>query len=308
MKHETIRACSIWRALEVVGDVPVLLIMEQAFVGKHRFKDFVEETGIVRSVISKRLEKLVEAGLLSKDEKRQSGYHLTQMGRGLFPVALMILRWQQLWELGERGFQIRLVHTSCGQTTLPVPACDHCQGEVDPREVSWAPGPGLSQVTPLYARRRMQTAAAGAKRGNRTMVESVIELFGDRWSTLVVRACFTGIHKFDEMQRNTLMASNILSDRLARLQAQGIIKAKPYSAHQDRFEYRLTKKGRDLYPVLLALLRWGDTWFADAKGPPLLLTHDKCHHGLSMSPVCNACGGKLDISNMSFDFSDVAAG
>lgn len=306
MKHETIRACSIWRALEVVGDVPVLLIMEQAFLGKHRFKDFVAETGIVRSVINNRLEKLVEAGLLSKDDQRRSGYRLTEKGRGLFPVALMILRWQQLWELGERGFEIRLVHNGCGRTTLPVPACDHCHGEIDPREVSWAPGPGLSQVTPLYGRRRMQTAAAGAKRGNRTMVDSVIELFGDRWSTLVVRACFTGIHRFDEIQRDTLMASNILSDRLTRLQAHGIIKAKPYSAHQDRFEYRLTEKGRSLYPVLLALLQWGDRWFADSKGPPLLLTHEKCHHGLTMAPACSACGGKLDSSNTSFNFSDVA--
>jgi DNA-binding HxlR family transcriptional regulator len=306
MRHETIRACSIWRALEVVGDVAVLLIMEQAFLGKHRFGDFVEETGIARSVISNRLAKLVEAGLLSKDEIRRSGYHLTEMGRGLFPFALMILRWQQTWELGGRGFEIRLAHTDCGQTTIPVPACDHCHSEVDPREVSWAPGAGLSQVTPLYGRRRTQTAAAGAKRGNRTMVDSVIELFGDRWSTLVVRACFTGIHKFDEIQRDTLMASNILSDRLSRLQAQGIIKAKSYSAHQDRFEYRLTEKGRDIYPVLLALLQWGDTWFADVKGPPLLLTHDKCDHGLSMSPVCKTCGGKLNISNTSFDFSGAA--
>ncbi len=308
MKHETIRTCSIWRALEVVGDVPVLLIMEQAFLGRHRFGDFVDETGIARSVIANRLAKLVEAGLLSKDDTRRSGYHLTEMGRGLFPVALMILRWQQLWELGERGFKISLVHSSCGQNTLPIPACDHCQGEVDPREVSWAPGPGLSQVTPLYGRRRTQTLTASAKRGNRTMVDSVIALFGDRWSTLVVRACFTGIHRFDGIQRDTLMASNILSDRLARLQGQGIIKATTYSAHQDRFEYRLTKKGRDLYPVLLALLQWGDSWFADAKGPPLLLTHETCQHGLSMSPACSACGAKLGISNTRFNFSDVPAG
>lgn len=79
------------------------------------------------------------------------------------------------------------------------------------------------------------------------------------------------------------MASNVLADRLDRLQAQGIIRAKPYSAHQDRFEYRLTRKGLDLYPVLLALLQWGDRWYADAKGPPLLLTHQNCGHALRLS-------------------------
>lgn len=300
MKQETIRACSIWRALEVVGDIPVLLILEQAFLGRHRFAEFVQETGVARSVISNRLEKLAAAGVLTKLRERRAGYRLTDKGHDLFPVALMILRWQHRWELGERGFAIDLVHQDCGQTMIPVAACDHCAEEIDPREVTWAPGPGLSQVTPVYGRRRMQTAAAIAKRGNQTMVDSVIQLFGDRWATLVVRACFTGLHRFDEIQRDTLMASNILADRLERLQAQGIVRAEPYSAHQDRFEYRLTEKGRDLYPVLLALLQWGDRWYADAKGPPLLLTHGRCGHTLRLQPRCSACSLALHIANTAF--------
>ncbi len=300
MKIDTIRACSIWRALEVVGDVPVLLIMEQAFLGKHRFQEFLEETGIVRSVLSNRLAKLVELDVLSKHAQRQKGYRLTKKGRGLFPVALMILRWQRRWESGARGFEVRMIHSGCGNEMLPDPACAQCNTEIDPRDVSWAPGPGLSQVTPVYGRRRKPTAAATAKLGNRTMTDSVIELFGDRWATLVVRACFTGINRFDEIQRDTGMATNILSDRLDRLQQQDIIKACPYSPNEQRFEYRLTKKGRDLYPVLLALLQWGDRWFADTKGPPLILTHKTCGHNLHYVPTCDQCGDVLDISNTSF--------
>jgi DNA-binding HxlR family transcriptional regulator len=301
MKHDTIRACSIWRALEVVGDVPVLLIMEQAFLGRHRFEEFVEETGIARSVISNRLARLCEAGVLSKGEGRKGGYALTEMGLGQFPVALMILRWQHLWEAGERGFQIHLVHADCGKPTTPVPTCDECHREIDPREVSWQAGPGLTQVTPLYARRRMQTPQAIAKRGKGTMVDSVIELFGDRWATLVVRACFTGFHRFDDIQRDAGMATNILSDRLSRLQSQGIIRAKPYSTNPERYEYRLTAKGRDLYPVLLALLEWGDRWFADAKGPPLILSHQRCGNLLHMKVACSACGGALDSTNTRYE-------
>ncbi|WP_254912987.1 winged helix-turn-helix transcriptional regulator [Novosphingobium sp. B 225] len=301
MKHETIRACSIWRALDVVGDVAVLLILEQAFLGRHRFDDFVKQTGLARSVVSGRLAKLVEAGVLRKAAQRQAGYALTEKGRGLFPVALMILRWQHRWEPGERGFSVRLVHRGCGQAMEPVPHCAACQTEIDPRAVDWAPGPGLAQVTPVYTRRRQQTAAASAKRGNQTMVDSVIELFGDRWATLVVRACFTGIHRFDDIQRDTLMATNILSGRIEQLLAQRIIKAVPYSAHQDRFEYRLTEKGRDLYPVLLALLQWGDRWFADEQGPPLLLTHRNCGQPLGLQPKCSACAAGLDIRNTAFE-------
>lgn len=301
MKIDTIRACSIWRALEVVGDVPVLLIMEQAFLGKHRFQEFIEETGIVRSVLSNRLAKLVEVDVLSKHAQRQKGYHLTEKGRGLFPVALMILRWQRRWESGARGFEVRMIHSGCGNEMLPDPTCAQCKTEIDPRDVDWAAGPGLSQVTPVYGRRRKQTAAASAKRGNRTMTDSVIELFGDRWATLIVRACFTGINRFDEIQRDTAMATNILSDRLERLQQQNIIKAFPYSPNEQRFEYRLTDKGRDLYPVLLALLQWGDRWFADAKGPPLILTHKPCDHELHFVPTCNKCGEVLDVSNTGFN-------
>jgi DNA-binding HxlR family transcriptional regulator len=297
MKHETIRACSIWRALDVVGDVPVLLILEQALLGRHRFQEFVEETGIARSVISNRLERLVESGVLHKAANRHAGYSLTEMGRGLFPVGLMILRWQQRWEAGGRDYGVNLVHLDCGQRILPVPACRACNAEIDPRAVDWSPGPGLSQVNPVYERRRMPSSKGASQRPHKMMVDAAIELFGDRWATLVVRACFTGIHRFDEIQRDTLMASNILADRLARLQAQGIIRSIPYSAHQDRFEYRLTEKGRDLYPVLLALLQWGDAWFADSKGPPLLLTHRDCGQGLIMEPRCSHCGTALHVGN-----------
>lgn len=300
MKHQTIRACSIWRALEVVGDVPVLLILEQAFLGRHQFNEFVEKTGVARSVISNRLARLVEEEVLSKPPERRGGYYLTEKGLDLFPIAQMIQRWQKIWASGERGFTINLLHKDCGHNMVPVPCCRHCQAEIDPREVSWEVGPGLTQITPVYARRRMQTAAAGAKRGQQTMVDSVIELFGDRWATLVVRSCFTGINRFDEIQRDTLMASNILADRLDRLQAQGIIASRPYSAHQDRFEYRLTEKGRALYPVLLGLLQWGDRWYADAKGAPLLLTHQRCGQPLVMQCNCSACGHELDRTNVSF--------
>jgi DNA-binding HxlR family transcriptional regulator len=213
----------------------------------------------------------------------------------------MILRWQHRWERGARGFRLKLVHRDCGQEMVPQAACGHCREAIDPRQVSWAPGPGLSQVTPIYGRRRKQTAAASARREQGTMVDSVIALFGDRWATLVVRACFTGLHRFDEIQRDTLMATNILSDRLERLQGQGILAARRYSTHQDRFEYRLTEKGRDLYPVLLALLHWGDAWYADQKGPPLLLTHQPCTHELALRTECPACGGALDLGNLVFE-------
>jgi DNA-binding HxlR family transcriptional regulator len=103
MKRQTVRACSIRRALEVVGDVPVLLIFEQAFLGRHRFDEFVTETGVARSVISQRLAKLVEANVLTKLPERRSGYRLIEKGRDLYPVLLALLGWGDRWYADRKG-------------------------------------------------------------------------------------------------------------------------------------------------------------------------------------------------------------
>jgi len=234
--------------------------------------------------------------------KAGRGFHymLTQKGRDQFPNGLMMLRWQHKWEADSRDFQVRLHHATCGHATEPVPTCAHCLAEIDPRDVDWREGPGLAQVVPHYERRRFNGDIGARRPGRRPLVDTMIELFGDRWATLVVRAMFTHINRFDDIQRDTLMATNILTGRLDRLNRQGIIRAVPYSDRGDRFEYRLTAKGRDLYPVLLALLQWGDRWFSDERGPPVLLTHRPCGHDLNMVVACSHCGDELRLDNSRF--------
>ncbi len=303
MKPETIRACSIWRALEVVGDIPVLLIMERAFLGTNNFAGFVEETGVPRSVVSDRLKRLVAENCLVKKPdpgQRNSRYRLTQKGRDLFPAALAMLGWQHRWEFGRRGYAVQLFHSGCGSVVEPRASCLSCAAEIDPREVVWEPGPGLVQVVPYYSGRRRPSKPVASRRGKAALVDTVIELFGDRWSTLIVRAMFSGIHRFDQIQQDTLMAPNILSGRIAKLIESGILKAQQYQENPPRYEYRLTAKGRDLYPVILALLQWGDRYYSDKKGPPLLLSHKPCGNSLELVMACDHCGGRLDLSEVSY--------
>src|SRR5262249_35152871 len=75
---------------------------------------------------------------------------------------------------------------------------------------------------------------------------------------------------------------------------EGIVERHRYSDRPERFEYRLTEKGRDLQPVLLALLRWGDSYTARPAGPPLETVHDDCGEPFHMVPTCSECGGELD--------------
>ena len=120
-----------------------------------------------------------------------------------------------------------------------------------------------------------------------------LSVLGERWALLVIRDVSLGRCRFDEIQRSLGLATNVLSQRLATLTDEGILERRPYSGHPDRFEYRLTEKGRDLTPVLWALLRWGDKWTAGEAGAPLELIHADCGEAFHMVPTCSACGKEL---------------
>ncbi len=112
----------------------------------------------------------------------------------------------------------------------------------------------------------------------------------NRWSALIIRALFTRLDSFQTIQKDTQMATNILSERVQILQDKDIItKAKlPQNRHM---KYLLTKKGRDICPILLALMEWGDTWYKDSYDQPL--THKPCGNPLVMQVACSACDGIL---------------
>jgi DNA-binding HxlR family transcriptional regulator len=125
-----------------------------------------------------------------------------------------------------------------------------------------------------------------------------LSFLGERWSLLVLRELFLGRRRFDEMQETLGVASNVLSQRLATLVEEGIAERRLYSEHPERFEYRLTEKGRDLQPVLLALLRWGDRYTAEEAGAPLETVHRDCGKPFHMVPTCSECGGEVRPDNV----------
>jgi DNA-binding HxlR family transcriptional regulator len=125
-----------------------------------------------------------------------------------------------------------------------------------------------------------------------------LSFLGERWSILVLRDLFLGRRRFDEIQESLGVATNVLSQRLATFLDEGIVERRPYSEHPERFEYRLTQKGLDLQPVLLALLRWGDRYTADEAGPALETVHEDCGKPFHMVPTCSECGGTVEPSNV----------
>lgn len=120
-------------------------------------------------------------------------------------------------------------------------------------------------------------------------VAQCLEIIGEWWTMLIVRDVFLGVTRFDDFQRGLGISRNVLNQRLAKLVEAGILTRVPYQEHPPRYDYRLTTKGRDLWPVLTAMREWGDR-HAAPDGPPLLLEHRSCGETFHSALTCSHCG------------------
>ena len=123
-------------------------------------------------------------------------------------------------------------------------------------------------------------------------IKATLKTVGDRWTLLILRNIFRGIKRFETIQQDLGVARNLLSKRLQHLVENRVIERFLYQEKPDRYEYRLTDKGRALSPSLIALMQWGDQW-CSTKEPPVKLIHDNCGSPLTHSVKCNTC--KTDV-------------
>lgn len=128
-------------------------------------------------------------------------------------------------------------------------------------------------------------------------VARALELIGERWTLLIVRDAFLGVRRFDDFQRSLGVSRGILTDRLARLIEAGILERRLYHERPSRYEYRLTEKGRDLWPATVALAKWGDRYLAE-DGPPRLFLHRGCGGELTERLKCSKCGAELTVHDV----------
>ena len=121
-------------------------------------------------------------------------------------------------------------------------------------------------------------------------VGAAVAILGERPTLLVLREAFNGVRRFADMQRRTGIPRQVLSDRLAHLVQEGLLRKVAYqdSGQRSRHEYRLTPKGLDLYPVLVGLMRWGDQYATGPGGPPVLLRHRDCGQPVRLQLSCGA--------------------
>lgn len=114
-------------------------------------------------------------------------------------------------------------------------------------------------------------------------------IIGERWTLLILRDLFQGVHRFEELQQHLKAPRDVLTKRLRTLAEAGVIEKVPYqeAGARQRYEYRLTPAGRDLRVVLTAVREWGDKHLAGDDGPPVAVDHRDCGAAVHTQLVCD---------------------
>ncbi|MBI5105459.1 MAG: helix-turn-helix transcriptional regulator [Solirubrobacterales bacterium] len=133
--------------------------------------------------------------------------------------------------------------------------------------------------------------------GQNCSVARALELVGERWTLLILRDAFLGVRRFGDFADRLGIARNVLQDRLERLVDEGVLEKVPYCERPPRYEYRLTERGLDLWPVLVALLKFGDRHYAP-DGPPMLLLHKECGGEVDDRRTCARCGALVEVGDV----------
>jgi DNA-binding HxlR family transcriptional regulator len=123
---------------------------------------------------------------------------------------------------------------------------------------------------------------------------------GDSWTLLILRDAMYGLTRYDEFQRSLHIARNTLSDRLGKLVDAGVMTKRFYQDNPPRYEYLLTEMGRDFFPVLAAMLSWGDKWLDGGGGAPVTLCHHGDGHGIVSRVICEQCGDPVGYEDIRF--------
>ncbi|MCC7041327.1 MAG: helix-turn-helix transcriptional regulator [Burkholderiales bacterium] len=273
------------------------MILGAAFSGIERFSDWRRQIGIASNILARRLDHLVQIDCLEKATPGAGGratYRLTAKGRDLYPVVLMFRRFDRAWSPGRSTRPGAHLHAACGGVANPELVCGHCRAPVRAHDVAYVEGPGarLERMPPPMPSRRSSGAAEGASSSAGPFGASV-DVFGDRWTQLILGTFFLGGRRFEDIRARWHVATNVLSDRLKMLVAHGFLQKRVYQENPERSEYVLTPKAMDVYPILVTLNQWGDRWLATDGKAPLTLFHRSCGRTLAPVVVCSHCAAPL---------------
>lgn len=300
----------VGEALHLLGDRWTLLILRDAFLtGHRRYQQWRDALEISDAVLASRLSDLVESGILSRtrysERPPRDEYRLTRAGLELWRLLIVLWAWESRWVAGSPEAELVLVHDTCGQRTVPALVCASCRHEVGLGDVATVIGAAGREwlAAPDPVRRRSTTGAGGGEAS--VFRRETLEILGDRWSSIVIALAFLGVRRFSDFERSVAISPTLLSGRLRRLTALGVLEAVPSPDGSRRREYRLTDKGWAFFPAVVLLLDWADRWLAGARGtaggPAVRITHVDCGRRLRPALGCSSCGELLERQAVHFE-------
>ena len=306
MTTESVRAAggtvdSIFRTADVVGDGwSWLVIREVVLHGVGRFGELRARLGAARSTLSARLYRLTAGGLLTPVSDAGGGrYEPTAAGGDFFGCLMVAMRWGERWYFDDETRPLTFVHVWCAQPVDAVLSCAECHDPLLPYDVAAERGGSFAGVAARHgATRRRRPALELLERERTCAIARTQAVIGDWWSSLVIREVFFGTRRFEDFQRRLDIAPNILAGRLRRLVEHGVLAKVRYDDWPVRDEYRLTRKGLDLYHVPLAMHAWGRRWL-EPIASDTILTHRPCSADVDAVLTCGSCGEPITRKDVS---------
>lgn len=295
--QDLILSSQVAQGMAVIGDRWAVMIIRDAYLGARQFEEFRRRSGISRGTLASRLRSLVDSGVLCRNPYQTSPtryeYRLTDKGLDMYPILLMAWAWETRWGRGSY-LPPELTHTRCGNTMRPQLRCGHCHDEVRPQDVRFSASetarPAKKYPAPNQRRSRVKKELG-----------TMLDIVGDRWTSLVVAAAFFGRKRYDDIAASIGIATNILADRLKLLVKAGVFDRVPYQDNPVRYEYFLSEMGRDLYAHTIAIHEWADRWLISDDQGPIKLHHKSCDRPFVSEVICSECEQPLLASEVSFE-------
>lgn len=294
------RNCSVARTLDIIEDGWTFLLIREQLFGVHKFEELQNNLRISRATLTARLKRLVEEGIFKKTPYSAGGtryeYRFTRKGAELYPVMLALLKWGDDWLLGKNETPpVALFHKKCGHWITPRIVCSACNEDIQVQDATYTDGSGAGwSADPVLKQNRKTKKPLGRRLDKGCSVGRSLDIIGDRWTFMVMRETFFGTRKYDDFEKRLGISSNILADRLKKLVEAGLLRKEKYGKTHNRYAYRQTEMGADLYGAYLAMIAWADQWEAGPDGPPLLLHHKNCGKVFSAKVVCSHCNEVLN--------------
>lgn len=290
------------RALLALGDRWTLLILQRAFVLRtRRFGDWRDQLGLSESTLATRLRELVAAGLLERvpydDGRRQRDeYRLTPRALELWNLFLAIWGWEQV-SVADPATAPTLVHDGCGRAVQPILGCDACGASgISARDTTAERGAEAEFAAISVPRLHRRAQHASTPQDPLSYYPETMAILGDRWSTAILAAAFLGVRRFTAFKAELGIAPSILSDRLRRFVAAGVLHEPSAEG-----EYRLTSRGMGFFPVYAILVDWGQRWYSSRPVRELTITHTACGNPLRPVLRCSGCGERLERRSVHFE-------